>query len=108
MKAEWTNKDTLTPSETTDVTNLKLKECSFGYEPPINLIIGDVEAHIEDNIMETVHNYGIYVNKEELQRALIYDRGQYTAGYEKGFSEGLKEGKRMVLQAIKDLCGDVE
>lgn len=58
------------------------------YESPITRIVGDIAANIvkreEDYLMESVRKVGFGIDKEELVKALRYDRDQY----EKGFKDG--------------------
>lgn len=56
----------------------------MSYKSPIEVITENVTFQIEDNIVKAVQNYGISVNKTELQKALMYDRKQYTQGFEDG------------------------
>ena len=51
------------------------------YESPIEIIMGQMNMTLEDNICKAVQNAGIIVDKEELLRALRYDRDQYRKGY---------------------------
>lgn len=55
------------------------------YESPIAGIIGEIQTKImeaqDDYIMQVVHDFGVEVNKEELIKALNYDRNQYEKGY---------------------------
>lgn len=70
------------------------------YESPIEKIYGEIETQmIEENenmIMKVVRNVNINVDKEELIKALNYDRNQYTKGYE--------DGKNDVLDKIKEIA----
>lgn len=52
----------------------------MSYESPIDAFIDDVQYTFEDNIVKAVQNVNIKVNKEELLKALEYDRGQYEKG----------------------------
>lgn len=52
-----------------------------GYESPITMIASQVETKIENDVMTAVQHYDIQVDKEELIKALAYDRGQYEKGY---------------------------
>ena len=52
------------------------------YNSPIKLIQSDLEAQIENGILKAVQEVGIDVNKQELVKALQYDREQYNKGYE--------------------------
>lgn len=61
------------------------------YESPIKVIIDDIcsdaKKKEEDYIMECVHKIGVDVDKDELVKALQYDRQQYDKGYEDGFKD---------------------
>ena len=54
----------------------------MGYESPINIIYGEINNKLENEVLTVIHNLGIDVDKEELVRALKYDREQYQKGYE--------------------------
>ena len=62
------------------------------YECPINLIYDDVKTKMrqeqENFVLESVVTAGIKVDKEELTKALQYDRKQYEEGFEAGKSVG--------------------
>ena len=60
------------------------------YESPIEMIIRDREIEIEGAIVKAVWEQDIHVDKEELEKALLYDRKQYVKGYEDGV-KGLEE-----------------
>ena len=51
------------------------------YKSPIDIIYGQMEKQMEGDILRAVQRYGINVDKEELIRALQYDREQYEKGY---------------------------
>lgn len=59
------------------------------YEGPINLLYSDpfhevatkINNDIEEQIMVEIARVGIDVNKEELVKALQYDRDQYAKGW---------------------------
>ena len=64
------------------------------YESPINLFYTDpfiqaIKDEQENYIMQAVQRMDVQVDKQELVKALAYDRGQY----EKGFSDGIKESR---------------
>ena len=60
------------------------------WESPVNIYetISDmVEKEIEENIIiEIKRQLGIDINKEELIKALQYDRNQYDKGYQDGLN----------------------
>ena len=55
------------------------------YESPISLLVSDMEHQIRDEqercILEAVQRVGVTVDREELEKALAYDRRQYENGY---------------------------
>ena len=53
----------------------------YGYQSPIELILGDLQTKIENDATKVVQSYGFNVDKEELEKALKYDRNQYEKGY---------------------------
>ena len=65
------------------------------YESPIKIITGQIKTNYEDAIYSAVQYVGINVDREELLKALEYDRGQ--------FEEGFREGEKHTLRQIKNL-----
>ena len=59
------------------------------YQSPIEIITRQMRTQFEDNVFKAIQDYGIVVDKEELLKALQYDRGQY----EKGFADGMLVSK---------------
>lgn len=56
------------------------------YESPIEKIVGQIQSQMvkndEDNLMVQIQQaVGYKIDKEELLKALQYDRGQYEKGY---------------------------
>ena len=78
------------------------------YDSPINVIYGElqtkVEKDIENHIFESVQSVGVMIDKDELIKALKYDRQQY----EKGHADGKREFAVYMLgriAAIEMMCG---
>lgn len=67
-----------------------------GYQSPITLIVQEVETKIENDIITAVQKYGISVDKEELLKALNYDRDQYA----KGYADAKKDYERTWIKLI--------
>lgn len=63
------------------------------YQSPISLIQKDVESKIDDAVIKTIQKFGVEVDREELIRAMMYDRKQYEKGYRDGLSDAVKHGK---------------
>ena len=53
----------------------------MSYQSPIDLIIGQMNLAFEGEVCKAVQNVGVNVDKDELLKALQYDRGQYQKGY---------------------------
>ena len=52
------------------------------YKSPIGIIYGEMKTQMEDLILKAVSKVDVDVDKEELTKALLYDRGQYEKGYQ--------------------------
>ena len=53
------------------------------YKSPIEILTGEpIFKEMDDGVMRATVNCGVHVDKEELLKALAYDRGQYEKGYE--------------------------
>lgn len=61
------------------------------YKSPIDIIYGQMETQMEGDILRAIQRYGINVDKEELLRALQYDRGQYEKGYADGKADAMAD-----------------
>jgi len=53
----------------------------MSYQNPIELIQTSLRLQTEGAIIKAVQNVGVNVNKDELIKALQYDRDQYQKGY---------------------------
>lgn len=51
------------------------------YESPIKIIQDRIQMDMENDIMKVVQRYNIDVDKDELLKALKYDREQYDKGF---------------------------
>ena len=67
----------------------------YNYNDIIKVIQTDLETKMENEIVTAVQKCGIYVDKEELIKALNYDR----KSYEKGYSDGYLDGYEAALAA---------
>lgn len=84
------------------------------YKSPVEVIQDQIEMQMEKDVMKVVQNYGINVDKEELLKALKYDREQYEKGYQDGInadkwipcSERLPEEDGWYLETV--ICGIVK
>lgn len=73
------------------------------YESPINLLVSNIEHQIRDEqercVLEAVQRVGVTVDKEELEKALQYDRRQYENGY--------RDALRSVWQRMDTLIHEI-
>lgn len=53
----------------------------MSYQSPIEVIQSQMRSQIEGEIYRAVMNVGVNVDKDELLKALQYDREQYQKGY---------------------------
>lgn len=64
----------------------------MAYESPIELFVQDLNWKIEGEIATAVRKVGVNVDKDELLKALAYERDQYQKGYEDGRSDAVRHG----------------
>ena len=60
------------------------------YESPIKVVYNDVVPEFESGVMRAIQKVDIFVEKDELIRALDYDRGQYEKGYADAKAENMQ------------------
>lgn len=72
-----------------------------GYESPITMIASQIETKVEGDVLQAVQRVGIDVNKEELLKALQYDREQYNKGYHDGYVEGYAKAIEDCIAKLK-------
>lgn len=60
------------------------------YKSPIEIIYDDIKHSFEEGIYKAIQKVDIKVNRDELLKALAYDRQQY----EKGYADALAERKK--------------
>lgn len=65
------------------------------YQSPIEMIYTDIQTQIKEEadkrIYEIMQQCGIHVDKDELIKALQYDRRQYERGYLDGYADGMRD-----------------
>ena len=76
------------------------------YESPIKVSFEDrlkesLLNEEEKAIMGEVRMF-VDVNKDELVKALAYDRGQYEKGYKDGYDKGVEDGANSMLEKLKE------
>lgn len=74
-----------------------------GYDSPIRMIVGEMETKMEADTMSVIQRYGIDVDKEELIKALNYDRQQYDVGFKDGYNKGYEQAIEFVISQIRKI-----
>ena len=62
------------------------------YESPIKIIYGQMQTQMKGDILKAVMRTDIQVDKDELIRALQYDREQYDRGFADVYMDAKQEG----------------
>ncbi len=65
------------------------------YESVVRIIHDDLRIKQEESVMTVIQNLGIDVNKEELIKALQYDRDQYDKGYADGYEDAHEDIEKL-------------
>ncbi len=58
----------------------------MSWESPIEIIVNQIESAWMDETFRVIQKVGINVDRNELIKALQYDRNQYEKGYEDGIN----------------------
>ena len=81
-------------------------ELNVGYKSPISRIMSDIQTQIiqegENQVFQAVQKCNVEVDREELIKALQYDRGQYEKGYKDGAIEELEKTKRKLILRLNE------
>lgn len=67
-----------------------------GYKSPVNIYYRDIlesAKEATDNYIMTEIKMYVDVDKDELIKAMNYDRNQYATGYRNGYADAQKHGK---------------
>lgn len=83
------------------------------WESPINImeiqepIIEQLNNEREEMVLKQIWKIGVDVNKEELIKALQYDRGQYEKGYKDGYANGIDRFAERIIEAYSYLPASI-
>ena len=72
------------------------------YTSPIDVIYGEMQMQVEGEIYKAVQKVDVNVDKEELLKALQYDREQYERGHKDGYAKAITEFAEQ-LKTILDI-----
>lgn len=83
----------------------------YGYESPmtgiINKVTNDIIEERENMITAKVNEVlGLDIDKEELIKALRYDRDEYDRAYREGYKQGRRNTLKILYNVIKELLED--
>ena len=77
------------------------------YESPIEMIISEIITDFKQNqekqICEAIQRMNINISKEELIKALNYDRQQYEKGYNDAIKELAEDIKKILAPTVSTL-----
>ena len=79
-----------------------------GYQSPIEVLESKMTFWVDDSVYKAAENVNIHVDREELLKALQYDRGQYDTGYKNGYVDGYAQGVEDIKAKIIKLCGGAD
>lgn len=74
------------------------------YKSPIEIIYGQAQTQMENEIFRVVQSYTINVDKAELIRVLHYDRNQYSKGYADGKADAVARGEWIAEKDEYEIC----
>lgn len=66
------------------------------YKSPVQVITNQMQTKLEGQIFEAIQNVGVVVDKEELIKAMNYDRDQYASGFENGYNKAIDDYKQSI------------
>lgn len=98
------------PKYTFKGKSVSLDECyqelsHLTYQSPIEIVNQGFQTKLEGDVMEVIHSYGVSVDKDELIKALQYDRNQY----EKGFVDGCMIDTDVIKQKVaREIFEEIE
>ncbi len=58
------------------------------YKSPITILQGQINTELEGEVLRAIWKIGVDIDKDELIRALAYDRNQYLKGFNDGYEAG--------------------
>ena len=80
------------------------------YESPIKVSFEDrlKESLINEEEKAIIGEVRMFVDvdKDELVKALAYDRGQYEKGYKDGYDKGVEDGVNKMFEKMKELLAE--
>lgn len=84
----------------------------YDYKPLINVITSGLRTEVDNNIIKAIQDVAVDVDKDELIKALAYDRNQYDKGFSDAtpkwisINERLPKEEEIVIVTVKDDSAD--
>jgi hypothetical protein len=72
------------------------------FESPIQVLQTSMQMEMEGEILKAVQRVGVNVDKEELLRALAYDREQYVKGYKDGVNAVCERIEEILINKLRE------
>lgn len=72
------------------------------YQSPIEIISKQMRTELENDVYKAILDYGIDIDKDELIKALAYDRDQYDKGYNDGIRDGKIAAYKEIVERLKN------
>lgn len=76
------------------------------YDDPMERAIQKIQKETDEFIYQTVINTGVKVDKDELVKALQYDRQQYEQGYKDGYYAGKEDSRKHGQWLVRETSGE--
>lgn len=76
------------------------------YKSPVQIIVNEMNTRLDGQILEAIQSVGVDVNKEELIKAMNYDREQYSNGFENGYNKAIYDFSRELSDKIMSEIDD--
>lgn len=81
------------------------------YNDPISVTIEDIKHGLENSLEEQIYtavaNVEINVDKEQLIKALAYDRQQYEKGYHDGYKKAITDMRQVMYDSLGKLTDEL-
>lgn len=74
---------------------LEQLESMYNYKSPIEMIATEFQTKYEKDCVSVCRRYGFNVDKDELAKALAYDRNQYDKGFKDGYAQAIKDRQEL-------------
>lgn len=71
------------------------------YEAPVQVVADKMNTKLEKHILQAIQNVGVVVDKEELIKAMNYDREQYSKGFKNGYNKAIDDFVNALCEGSK-------